>query len=197
LACFSSRHDPQGPITILYVGGFEPWHGLSILLHAAARAVARGTSLKLVLVGAGSELPELERLIRELNLDHQVLLTGHVNFSGLVSYLIKADIGVSPYCGRVEYSGLKLLDYKAAGLAIVASGENGQPAVLHHGQTGWIVPPCDADALSEAIETLAKDAHLRRKLGQQARIEAENCHSWRHTAEKLEQIFLQLTSTEK
>jgi glycosyltransferase involved in cell wall biosynthesis len=189
LACFSNYYDPQKPVIVLYIGGFEPWHGLNILLQAVARAVSQRSELRLILVGSGSELAEMNRLIRELKLETRVKLTGQLDFSELLNYLIEADIGVSPYCGRVEYSGLKLLDYKAAGLAIIASGENGQPSVIRHGQTGWIVPPCDVDALSKAIVTLAKDTNLRRKLGQQARIEAETCHKWRHTAEQIIKIF--------
>jgi glycosyltransferase involved in cell wall biosynthesis len=194
LACFSDCSVNQQPATVLYIGGFEPWHGLHILIQATARAVSQGSLLKLVLVGTGSELAEIKRLVQELNLETRVTLTGQLDFSELIDYLIAADIGVSPYCGRVEYSGLKLLDYKAAGLAIISSGENGQPAVIKHGQTGWIVPPCNVEALSEAMVILAVDADLRHQLGRQARIEAENCHSWRNSAEQLEKIFVSLTS---
>jgi glycosyltransferase involved in cell wall biosynthesis len=89
----------------------------------------------------------------------------------------------------MEFSGLKLFDYKAAGLAIIASGRDGQPRTLKHGRTAWIVPPCDEAALGEAIVTLASDAARRRSMGQEARLEAENSHTWRHTAERLQQVF--------
>jgi glycosyltransferase involved in cell wall biosynthesis len=89
----------------------------------------------------------------------------------------------------MEFSGLKLFDYKAAGLATVASGANGQPTTLKHEQTALIVPPCDEDALSAAMIRLAHDAELRRQMGQAARLEAEACHSWRHTAVQITDIF--------
>jgi len=104
-------------------------------------------------------------------------------------YLAKSDIGVSPYCGWKEYSGLKLFDYKAAGLACIASGENGQPATLEHGETGWIVPPCDEDRLTQALVLLASQTELRRRLGQAARKDAEASHAWEHTVNKLETLF--------
>ena len=87
---------------------------------------------------------------------------------------------------------MKLLDYKAAGLATIASGEGGEPAVLRHGETGWIVPPCDVEQLAEAILTLCADAPLRRQIGQAARIEAEAEHTWRHTAVQLQAIFVKV-----
>jgi len=61
--------------------------------------------------------------------------------------------------------------------------------VLQHGQTGWIVPPCDVDQLAEALVALGDDAPLRRCIGQAARAEAEAEHSWRHTAVQLQAIF--------
>lgn len=177
------------PVNLVYVGGFETWHGITVLLHALAEVVAQGVHVALYLIGAGPEQATIESTIAELQLERHVTLTGFVDIRRLATYLADADIGLCPYCGRVEYSGLKLLDYKAAGLATIASGANGQPTVLHHGETGWIVPPCDIKALGTAIQTLSQDHSLRRQIGQAARIQAEREHSWQHTAERLETIF--------
>jgi alpha-maltose-1-phosphate synthase len=187
--------DPSEAITIIYVGAFEPWHGLTVLVQAVAEAIHKGVLLKLILVGSGTCVHTIEQMIHELRIEDQVVLPGYLSPQQFATYLAGADIGVSPYCGRVEYSGLKLLDYKAAGLAVIASGENGQPAVLAHDSTGWIVPPCDENALREAIVQLATNAGLRQKIGRQARVEAESIHSWRHTAKQLEELFIRLTDS--
>ena len=115
--------------------------------------------------------------------------SGYLDALQLANILAKADIGVSPYCGRKEYSGLKILDYKGAGLAIIASGENGQPSIIEHKRTGWIVTPCDANALRDAIVHLAREQDLRKSLGKAARLEAEQYHTWQHTARELERVF--------
>ena len=176
-------------VNVVYVGAFEPWHGIPILLKAVAKVIAQDMLLQVVLIGSGSELDRIKKLIGDLKLEEIVTLTGQLGAQQYALYLAEADIGVSPYCGRYEYSGLKLLDYMAAGLATIASGENGQPAVLEHGRTGWIVPPCDENTLCEAIVYLTKNPNLRRKIGQAARIEAEQCHSWRSSAEQLSELF--------
>ncbi len=147
-------------------------------------AVTRAVHLDLI--GDGSARPEIERFIAEQRLEPYVTLHGFLRIEQAAPILGRSEIGLSPYCGRVEYSGLKLLDYKAAGLATIASGEGGEPAVLQHGRTGWIVPPCDVDRLAEALVTLCDDAPLRRCIGQAARAEAEAEHSWRHTAVQLQ-----------
>lgn len=184
-----AEDDRERAINVVYVGGFEQWHGVVNLLRGLATALAQGANTMLYLIGTGPEQETIEQTIRELHLEDHVTMTGFLDIQTLATYLAQADIGVCPYCGRVEYSGLKLLDYKAAGLATIASGANGQPIVLRHGETGWIVPPCDIDALSTALVTLSNDHALRRQMGQIARMEAEREHSWRHTAQRLEQIF--------
>jgi glycosyltransferase involved in cell wall biosynthesis len=177
------------PVRLVYVGAFEPWHGILVLIEALAKVVAQRTDIHLDLIGDGSARMEIDRLIGEHHLAPYVTRHGFLRIEQAAPILGRSEIGLSPYCGRVEYSGLKLLDYKAAGLATIASGEHGEPAVLQPNRTGWIVPPCDAGKLAEAILTLCADADLRRRLGQAARRDAEAQHSWRHTAEQLLAIF--------
>jgi glycosyltransferase involved in cell wall biosynthesis len=188
-----SENPPTDAVTLVYVGAFEPWHGLSVLLHAVASARQQGAPVKLYLLGAGPEQANLVRQVEELHLQAVVVMPGFVGMATMSAYLAQADIGVCPYCGRVEYSGLKLLDYKAAGLATIASGANGQPVVLRQGITGLIVPPCDAERLAAAIITLSRNHDLRRQMGRTARLEAEEQHSWRNTAQRLDAIFQRLT----
>lgn len=189
---FQSRRDDRPPCTLVYVGGFYPWHGIPNLLRAVARAVQQATDVRLILIGAGSGMPEAQALVAQLNLRERVTFTGHLAPAEYAPLLANCDIGVSPYCNWPEFSGLKVLDYKAAGLAIIASGRDGAPATLRHGETGWIVPPCDHDALTNAIVHLAGDEELRQRLGRAARIEAEQQHGWQHTVAKLEQLFTRL-----
>lgn len=193
LRAFSEK-PPTEAITMVYVGAFEPWSGLAVLLKAVAEARQRGALVKLCLLGTGPEQDALERQIQDLHLYDVVSLPGFVDIPSMAAYLAQADIGVCPYCGRVEYSGLKLLDYKAAGLATIASGANGQPVVLRQGVTGLLVPPCDEEQLATAIVALSHNHALRRQMGRTARLEAEEQHSWRHTAQRLDAIFQRLTN---
>jgi len=184
-----SQKERIGPIKIAYIGGFDPWHGIPILINALSRAVSQGLDLHLLLIGGGVQEEEIKEKVIRCGVEDHVTFTGYVDITQLATYLEDVEIGISPYCGRNEYSGLKLLDYKAAGLAIIASGVDGEPEVIVHGRNGLIVPPCDEFALYEAINLLATNSELRRHLGQTARIEAENQHSWRHSALNLQKLF--------
>jgi glycosyltransferase involved in cell wall biosynthesis len=181
--------DPEAPMQIAYCGGFEAWYGLPVLIHAVRSAVEAGCLVHVTLIGSGAEQKKILELIQELRLESFFTFTGQMNLDALASQLAQAHVGVAPYCNRVEFSGLKLLDYKAAGLATIVSGQGNQPKIIAQGGTGLIVPPCDEVALSQAIIYLSKNPQRIREMGQQARLEAEQSHRWRNTEAELEKLF--------
>ncbi len=186
------KQDPQ--ITIVYLGGFYPWHGTEFLINAFQQNYFDFPNIRLILIGAGDGLQKTQNLVRKLKLESVISFTGQLTSAQFAPLMANADIAVSPYCGWVEYSGLKLFDYKAAGLAIIASGEDGHPISLIHGETGWIVPPCDQHALSDAIRKLVMDRDLRVKLGQNSRKDAEMNNTWEKTAQEIEKLLLDVLS---
>lgn len=196
LRCFHEGEyaDSEAATTLAFIGGFQPWQGVEVMLRSFAQAIRRGARLKLYLIGSAPVPLEIKQLADDLNVNGSVTFKDQLTAYELALVVAKADIGISPYCGRAEFSGLKVFDYKAAGLATIASGKNGYPASLVHGRTGWIVPPCDENALCEAIIRLANDGQLRKEIGRNARIEAEESHGWKHTAAGLEQVFESVVS---
>ena len=81
--------------------------------------------------------------------------------------LSAADIHAMP--SRWEGFGLSAAEAMAAGLPVVATDVGGLREVVADGETGLLVRPGDPFALAEAIETLARDADLRRRLGEAGR----------------------------
>lgn len=188
LRSFGDAPPPAEPVFV-YLGGFYPWQGVSLLLRAFARAQQQGMRARLQLIGAGAGLAEAQQLAAELNLDDAVCFSGRLSPAQYAPLLADADVGLAPYCGWPEFSGLKTFDYKAAGLPTISSGQDGMPATLADGRTALIIPPCDEAALTQAMMQLAAQPEQRRQMGQAARLEAENEHTWAHTAERLAQIF--------
>lgn len=184
-----SKIDEGKPVGIAYVGGFYPWQAVDLLLRVVKRLLQMDLPVRLVLIGSGSGERSARELARQLGLDGQVAFQGALAPEEYAVTLASLDIGVAPYCGISEFTGLKLFDYKAAGLATVASGEDGQPDVIRDGITGLIVKPCDEDELLGSLITLVSDRALRRAFGRRARIEAERRHSWRHTAGSINAII--------
>ncbi len=188
LQSFSSAAEGN-PVVIAYVGGFYPWQAVDLLLKVVKRLVQVNLPVRLVLIGSGFGERSARELALKLGLGEQTAFLGSLPPEEYAHKLAASDIGVAPYCGIAEFSGLKLLDYKAAGLAIVASGRNGEPNLIRDGVTGLIVKPCDEDELLGALITLISDGGLRRSFGRRVRIEAEKQHSWRHTAAAVSTII--------
>jgi glycosyltransferase involved in cell wall biosynthesis len=182
-------YNPGEVMQIVYCGGFEAWYGLPVLVRAVRRAVDAGCNLHVDLIGSGPEKDQILDLVRSLDLEIYFTFSGQLELEQLACRLSQAHVGVAPYCNRVEYSGLKLLDYKAAGLATIVSGRGDQPKIISHGRTGWIVPPCDEEALCDSILYLSKNPELIREMGRQARRDAEGLHRWKNTANELEILF--------
>ena len=67
------------------------------------------------------------------------------------------------------YDPVKVLEYMAAGLAVIASRQGSIARTVDHGKDGLLVPPNDVKALAEAITTLASDAALCKRFGEVAR----------------------------
>jgi glycosyltransferase involved in cell wall biosynthesis len=180
------------PLRLMYVGSFDPWQNLPFLLKAMRVALNSGMNIHLTLAGSGAARTSLEQLTAELNLSQSVTFAGHLPMAELARQLANADVGVSLYEGRVEFDGLKLFDYKSAGLATIAAGRNGEPTAVRPGLTGLIIPLGDETAFLGALRNLHDDRALAARMGRQARAEAEQTHGWKHTAQALERLFYSL-----
>ena len=100
--------------------------------------------------------------------------------------LCAADIGLAPYADGAPayFSPLKLFEYMAAGLAVVAGDLPGvRDAVGEDG--ALLVPPGDATALAESVGALAADRDLRLALGGAARARALAEHTWPQRARRV------------
>jgi glycosyltransferase involved in cell wall biosynthesis len=132
----------------------------------------------LLLVGDGPERARIERFARSLEVP--AIFTGTVPHHELPAYLAAMDAAVILAARKVpfHYSPLKLAEYLAAGLPVVAPG-TGQPAErLTDGVDAIVVPPHDVAALGAALRRLHDDPEERTRLGKAARAAAETEWSW-------------------
>jgi alpha-maltose-1-phosphate synthase len=171
------RPSAAGPATVVFVGTLKPWHGVEVLLEAAARATR---DWRVRLVGDGPQAPVLRELAARLGLD--VDFRGAVAPEQVPAALDGTDVAVAPYPEADEdqqyFSPLKLYEYAAAALPVVASDTGQVGTVVRHGRTGLLVPPSDPEALADAIDGLVAERGLARRMGEAARRLAETEHSW-------------------
>lgn len=171
----------EGRFVLGWVGSFRPFHTLHRLVEAAA--AARGVTL--LLVGDGPERPAIEARARELGVDS--VFTGTVPHFDLGRYLAAMDAAavVAPDHGEFHYSPLKLAEYLAAGLPVVAPDVQTVASRLRDGEHALLVPPADPGALRDALVRLRDDAGLRDRLGARGRAEVEATWSWDFQVERV------------
>ncbi|MGO1311252.1 MAG: glycosyltransferase, partial [Brevibacterium aurantiacum] len=92
--------------------------------------------------------------------------------------------------GENYFSPLKIYEYLAAGLPIVASAVGSIPAVLEGTDAATLVPADDTGALSAALQNLIDDAEVRHRMGAAARSEALAHHSWTSRCQEILEPFV-------
>jgi glycosyltransferase involved in cell wall biosynthesis len=172
-----------------FVGYFRRWHGLDLVLEACASA--RLDNLHLALVGDGEGANELTRLARELAMVERVHLVGRRPPSKVPDLLPAFDIAVLPSITRYA-SPLKLIEYMAAGLAIVAPDQPNIRELVQDRESALLFPPGDPYGLAEALVAAAGDSELRRRLGAAARALVEQRRlTWSDNVRRITQALEQ------
>lgn len=175
------RPRADGAVTIGFLGTLKPWHGLPTLIEAASLLRDRhGIALRLLLVGDGPERTRIEAALAARGLDGATRLTGAVHPDAVPALLGAMDIAVAPYpaIAGFYFSPLKILEYMAAGLPVVASRVGHLAEMVRDGEDGLLCAPDDPAALAGAIARLARDRTLRRRLGAAARARVLRDHTW-------------------
>lgn len=163
-----------GRFVVGWVGSFRPFHAVNQLVEA----VAGLDGVSLLLVGDGPERPAIEERAVALGVD--VAFTGTVNHQELPDLLAVMDAAAvlaQPDEG-FHYSPLKLGEYFAAGLAVVAPDVATVRSRVSDEVDVLLVPPGDRSELRSAIERLRDDPEFRMALGKRARVEASDHWSW-------------------
>lgn len=157
---------PDDLFTVGFVGTLKAWHGVETLVDATARLVAQDPSYRLLLVGDGPRADALRARAADLGISAHVETTGALPAADVPAQLHRMDVACAPYPALDDFyfSPLKVTEYLAAGLPVVASAVGGLPALLGHGAHGTLVAPDDPAALAAAVATLRADVVRRRSL---------------------------------
>ena len=156
----------EGRFVLGFVGFMRDWHGLERVIDFMARSERK--DLHALFVGDGPARSSVERRARELGLAERVTVTGVVQRFEVPDVLPAFDVALQP--AVVEYaSPLKLFEYLAVGLPVLAPSTSNIREVLRDGVNAVLFDPGDEDAFAGGLESLCSDAGLRQRLGASAR----------------------------
>jgi PEP-CTERM/exosortase A-associated glycosyltransferase len=190
----------EGKQVIAYVGTFQPYEGLDLLVRALPGILARAANTHLLIVGgsAGESTAvetSLQATVSRLNLGSHVTFTGRVPHAMVKSAYALADIVVCPrlLTRTTELTTpLKPLEAMAMGRALVISDVAGMRELVRDGETGATFPAGDVDALARVCVRLLEDPALRRELGHQAHAWALEHRDWPTLVARYTDIYARL-----
>jgi glycosyltransferase involved in cell wall biosynthesis len=152
-----------GKLVLGFTGFVRAWNNLDRIIDLLA-PLSREHDVHLVIVGDGPVRAALEEQAKRLGVADRLTITGIVPRDAVVAHIAAFDVALQP--GVTAYaSPLKLFEYMAIGLAIVAPDQPNIREVLTHESDSLLVDPSRPGDLAAAMERLCRDPTLRAKLG--------------------------------
>ncbi len=154
---------PQDAFVIGAVGRLSPEKEFPWLVRTSAPLL--GPDVRLVIVGGGAQEAAVRAQVSQHQVEPFVLLPGARN--DVPRYVAAMD--VFALSSSMEGLPLAVLEAMAAGLPVVATAVGGLPNLIDDGQTGFLVPPGDENAMRDRLRALRADPALARAVGQRGR----------------------------
>jgi glycosyltransferase involved in cell wall biosynthesis len=200
----TEEFSPSGPartlstssdeLVFLFIGRLVEAKGIFDILHAFDRIRDRLLQpARLVFIGDGADRKKLENEIARRGLGDSVNLMGTIKNRELPEYIRGADIFVlAPRATSqwAEQVGMVFIQAMSCGIPVIGTTSGSIPEFVPRHEAGFLVSENDVDELAAAMETLAGDAQMRRKLGRQARAIVESRYDARQNIRRIDQFLL-------
>ncbi len=192
---------PTDERIVLQLGRMVPRKGVENVVRGVARLRhAHGIAARLVIVGGESEAPDpvftpeigrLQTIAAAENIAESVTFVGRRGRRALADYYAAADLFVStPW---YEPFGITPLEAMACATPVVGSRVGGIQYTVVDGETGYLVPPKDADALGERLAQLFREPALIERFGQQGLARVHQHFTWEKVAASLADAFAEIS----
>lgn len=181
--------------TLIYIGQLETASYAEQCVDALHAVHTRYPQARLLVIGGGTRAALVAQRAAAVGLSEAVTLPGYLDEETMRRHLLAADVALAPFednpVTRCK-SPLKLCEYMAAGLPVVASDVGEARHLL--GAAGVYVPAGDGDAMGRAVLRLLDDPALRESMSRAGLLRAQiDCH-WRRTVDVLERAWLCATT---
>jgi glycosyltransferase involved in cell wall biosynthesis len=153
------------------VGRFAPEKDYPFLVRSVAPLL--GPSARLMILGDGAEMANVKAEIVAQGIEPFSVLPGARG--DVLRHLAALDVFV--LSSRMEGMPLVVLEAMAAGLPVVATAVGGLRALIKDGETGFLIPSGDEEALRARLSALRSDPHSGREVGARGREQVSARHS--------------------
>lgn len=177
----------SGEVVIGFLGSFSRWHDVVTMALALARVMERHPEVRVVL--AGTRWDDMPAAVRSALAPHRarLVLPGPVPISDAPRWMASFDIALSlyPQLDPFYFSPVKLFEYMASGVAVVATSVGQQAVVIRDGENGCLVPIGEVETIADRMSGLIVDPQLRQRLGRAARATVVGGYTWMHNAARV------------
>jgi glycosyltransferase involved in cell wall biosynthesis len=178
--------EPGAPV-VLTVGRLYRQKGLEDFVEAARHIHRALPGVRVWIVGEGVLRERLAARIRSLGLEDVVTLLGQQD--DVAAVMAASDVFVSPSLG--EGLSNALLEAMALARPVVATRVGGTPEVVQEGETGWLVPPRQPEALARAVLGVLGDPDGAARVGARGRAFVATRFSSQSVAPRMAEVYRQ------
>ena len=177
------------PPVIVFMGAVGERKGVDVLIPALGKVAAGGTDFR-ARIGGNGDLDHYRKLASEAGIAEKVEFLGWVGEEVVDRELRGADVFVLP--SRAENQPVAIIEAMARGVPVISTAIGAIPETVQDGTCGLIVPPGKIDPLAGAIETLAKDAAMRKRMGNAGRTRWQERYSIAAVADRMARRYREL-----
>jgi len=179
---------------VVCVTRLKKYKGVHLLLHAMKKVLEEVPNARLVIAGSGNYEPELHRMVRRLGLNGCVEFAGFLANDQKMDLYRRAQVVVNP--SAKEGWGLTVTEANACATPVVAAAVPGLVESVLDGETGFLYPHSDTEAMAKHIVRLLKDERLRKQLGMRS-LEWSREFTWDRAVEKIEMTIERAATNRK
>ena len=182
----------QDDFLISYIGGYGGFHrGLDTAVRAMPKVIQEIPEAKLLLVGKGKIKPVLEKMVKDLQIEDQVIFKDWRPFNEVPSYIQASQVCLIPHQSNPHTEATsphKLFQYMLLEKPVLVSSCKPLKRVVEETKGGLVFSAGDPDHFAEVILEL-KDESLRIKLGQAGKKAVLDRYNWEYTSRDLARLY--------
>jgi len=171
--------------SVLFFGRLWPYKGLEYLIRAEPLISREIDGLKIIIGGEGEDFARYRAMM--VHPDRFEVHNEFVARDAAADLFRRASVVVLPYT-EASQSGVLAFAY-TFGKPVVVTDAGSLPEVVDQGETGFVVPPADEQALAAAVVSVLRDREKRCEMGKKAYLKATTDLSWERIAEQTVRVY--------
>jgi glycosyltransferase involved in cell wall biosynthesis len=184
---FRERRGWHNNFVILSLRSWEPIYGVDVLAKAFSQAVLEEPSLRLILLGNGSQAQEIRKIFNQAGVSEDIFWGGQVSQKDLPGYYQSADLYIS--ASHSDGSSVSLMESLGSGLPVLVSDIPGNKEWIQNQEHGWLFRDNDVAALKNGILNAFRHREELKFMSKKARLLAEKRADWNKNFNKLLEAY--------